>query len=271
MTGLLHFGVLALYGLSAALFAVSFLRSDRRLSKPAGFAIVGGVVLHNAALAAFVAEFRELPLVGLGPCLTAIALLVALGCVFAAFWWRTPAIGLVLAPVAVLLVAAALAVGIRPSGEAIVFRGPWFALHVVFAFAGYAGLTLAFAAGLMYLLQFRELKSKRLGAIFRFFPPLDTLDRLGRRALQFGFPFLSVALIVAWAWTERFGAGAAARNTEVIWGVLSWCVFVAALLARAGGGRRGYRGALASVVGFLVVVVAYMVLRISIEQGGGFL
>ena len=32
----------------------------------------------------------------------------------------------------------------------------------------------------MDLLLFRELKSKHVGAIVRFFPPLETLDRLGR-------------------------------------------------------------------------------------------
>ena len=118
-----------------------------------------------------------------------------------------------------------------------------------FAFVGYAGLTVAFAAGLMYLLQFRELKSKHFGAIFRFFPPLETLDRLGRRGLLVGFPFLTLAVLVGWAWTARFH-GVVAPGSRSSSGCSSpgWSSW-RAILARLGGGRRGHRGALASVIG----------------------
>src|SRR5690606_29189440 len=136
---------------------------------------------------------------------------------------------------------------------------------------GYAGLTVAAAAGLMYLLQFRELKSKHFGAIFRFFPPLEVLDRLGRRGILFGFPFLTGSLLVGWAWTARFHAADVPASSKLVWVVVSWVVFVAALLARAGGGRPSRRGALASVVGFVVVVVVYLVLRVQAAAGGGFL
>jgi membrane-bound metal-dependent hydrolase YbcI (DUF457 family) len=38
-----------------------------------------------------------------------------------------------------------------------------------------------------------------------------------------------------------------------------------------GGGRRGHRGAMASVLGFVVVVVAFLLLRTYDSQGGAFL
>jgi ABC-type transport system involved in cytochrome c biogenesis permease subunit len=142
---------------------------------------------------------------------------------------------------------------------------------VVLAFLGYAGLTVAFAAGLMYLIQFRELKSKHFGAIFRFFPPLDTLDRIGRGAVIAGMSFLTLALLVGWAWTERFGRPMSPGNPKVVWGILSWLVFAAALGARMGGGRPARRAALASVVGFAVVLMGYVVLRLGEAAGGAFL
>jgi HemX protein len=144
-------------------------------------------------------------------------------------------------------------------------------LHVVFAFVGYVGLTVAFAAGLMYLLQFRELKSKHFGAIFRFFPPLETLDRLGRRGLFVGFPFHTLALVLGWAWTARFHGLAAPDGYKLVWVILSWVVFVVAILARLGGGRPSHRGAVASVVGFVVVVVLYLLLRAQLPDQGTFL
>ena len=56
--------------------------------------------------------------------------------------------------------------GYQPAGPDRVFGrfDAWFYLHVLLAFGGYAGLALASGAGLLYLLQLRELKDKRFAA-----------------------------------------------------------------------------------------------------------
>lgn len=265
----LHLLSLALYALAAALLGVSMARSDRRLPGIATAVLSAALLAHGAELVAYVREFHELPLVGMGPSLSVFALLIAAGSLGLATLGRTGPVGLVLVPVAAAIAAIAQIVGLAPSGQVMDFQGPWFVFHVVLAFLGYAGLTVAFAAGLMYLIQFRELKGKHFGAIFRFFPPLDTLDRIGRGGVIAGMSFLTLALLVGWAWTERFGRPMSPGNPKVIWGILSWLVFAAALAARAGGGRVARRAAMASVVGFAVVLMGYVVLRLGEAAAGG--
>lgn len=270
MIAALHIVALLLYGAAAAVLGVSFARGGGQLARGANAALGVGVVAHAVGLVLYAAEY-ELPLVGLGPSLSTFAWLVALGTLIATSLSRARTLGLVLVPVVALLSATALAVGIHPARDAMQWRSAWFALHVLFAFVGYAGLAVAFAAGLMYLLQHRELKSKHFGAIFRFFPPLDSLDRLGRLGLMVGFPFLTLAVLLGSAWAARFGDLAVAGGDKLAWVFLSWLVFAGALAARLGGGRGGRRGALASVVGFVVVVLIYMVLRVQGSHGGAFL
>jgi HemX protein len=269
--GVLYWGALGAYGLTAALLVLSFARESGHLPRLGTMLLAVGVALHGAGVAAYVAEWGELPLVGLGPSLSSLGFLLGVGALLSVTMGGAGPLGLVLVPLVATLQAVALAAGVRPSGEALAFQGVWFVLHVVFAFLGYVGLTVAFAAGLMYVLQFRELKSKRFGAIFRFFPPLDTLDRLGRRGMFVGFGFLTLALLVGGAWRARFSGELPSRNPDVIWGVLTWIVFAVALAARTGKGRRGHRGAVASVVGFVVVVAAYFILRFHGDPAGGFL
>lgn len=271
MTAVLHSAALVLYSLAAVLFIVSLIREAARLATLAGLLLAAGAVAHAGGLAVFLAQWGELPLVGLGPSLSTLAFLITAGSLIVAAAGRVGPLGLVLVPVIALILAVALAVGIEPHGAPRAFQSVWFVLHVLLAFVGYAGLTVAFAAGVMYLLQFRQLKSKRFGAIFRFFPPLDTLDRIGARALMVGFPALSVALLLAGAWVARFPGPLVLRNQHILWGVLTWGVILAALLARAGGGRKGHRGAVASVLGFVVVVLAFLFLRMYYPQGGAFL
>lgn len=271
MTERLHLGALLMYAIATVLLGVSFARGDRRLPPLAALLLGAGLAAHAGALAAFAARYEELPLVGLGPSLSTLAFLIGLGTLIASTLGQAGTVGLVLIPVVAALAGVAVGVGVAPAGEPMAFRGVWFVLHVFFAFLGYVGLTLAAAAGLMYLMQFRELKSKHFGAIFRFFPPLETLDRLGRQGILLGFPFLTLALLLGWAWTARFHGAAQPGSTKLAWVILSWVVFVAAIVARLGEGRRGHRGALASVIGFVVVVVIYLVLRVQTSHGGAFL
>lgn len=271
MTTWLHLSSLFLYGTAAVLLGVSFTRGDRRLPSIARAILALALASHAWALVVFSSRWGELPLVGLGPSLSTLAFLVALGTLIASTLGHAGTVGLVLLPVVTLLMGTAVGVGVEPADEVVAFQGIWFVLHVVFAFVGYVGLTVAFAAGLMYLLQFRELKSKHFGAVFRFFPALDTLDRLGSRGLLVGFPFLTLSVLVGWAWTARFHGAPALGESKLVWVILSWAVFLAAILARLGGGRPSHRGALASVIGFVVVVVIYLVLRVQSSHGGVFL
>jgi HemX protein len=271
MVTTLHVLALVVYGGVGALLGRSLARGEEGAPPGTAALIAGAVALHAAALGAYTVRFDELPLVGLAPSLSTFALLVGVFLLLATGSLReTRPIGLVLAPLVALLLAAALALGIRPAPEALAFRGAWFSLHVIFAFLGHAALAVAFAAGLMYLLQFRELKGKHFGRMFRFFPPLETLDRLGRAAIVAGFPALTTSLVLGWAWTVRFQHSFEAGSPKVQWAVFTWLVFAAALAARFGGQGRERRGALVSVIGFAAVVLAYVVLRVA-ESGRLFL
>jgi len=270
MIGILHAIALAFYLLAGALVASTLAAGQREVTRPALFAIVAAVAAHCAALVAYSVEYGELPLVGLAASVSTLAFLIGAGLLLSTLLRQARPLALVLVPLIGMLLLVALMLGVRPSGAELEFRGVWFSLHVLMAFIGYAGLAIAFSAGLLYLLQFRALKEKNFGRAFRFLPPLETLDSVGQRALVLGLGALSFALLLAWAWTVRFRGSLTLRNPEVIWGVVTWLVFVSSLAARRGGaGDR--RGAAATVAGFTVVLLAYVVLRVLTASGHLFL
>jgi HemX protein len=271
MTGWLHGLALSCYGSVAIALFASLANGRSAPARATTYVLGAGLVGHAAALAAYALRYEQLPLAGLGPGLSTLTFLIALLLLAGAGRREGRPIGLVLAPLCTVLLGAALLIGVEPSASELAFRGVWFGLHVMLAFVGYACLALAFAAGLLYLLQFRELKEKRLGRVFRYFPSLTTLDMVGRRAIVVGFPGLSLGIALGWAWTLRYQRSLAFGDPEVIWGILTWFVFFALLFMRAGGAGRERRAALANVVGFLVVVTAYLVLRVSMTSGRMFL
>jgi HemX protein len=263
---------LVLYLGASGAFAASF-AGGRGLAPRTGSAMTAGaVILHGFGLIAFTATYGELPLVGLAPSVGTLAFLIALFLVTTRLTTDSRSLGIVLVPLIAVLLAIALVLGIAPEGQPMAFRGVWFSLHVLLAFVGYAGLAVSFAAGLLYLLQFRELKTKHLGRVFRFFPALPTLDRLGGLGVAVGFPALTLALLLGWAWTVRFQQTFAAGNPQVIWGVLTWFALGAVLALRSvRGPNTERRAAVATVAGFVVVVVSYLVLRVLLADGRVFL
>ena len=248
---------------AAGLLARAFSRSETVAPRSASLLTAAGFAAHAVALVLYVREFNEPPLVGLGPSLSTLAWITGAFNLVVLLRREARSVALVLTPLVAVLIGAALLAGIAPEGEVAAFRGAWLSLHVLAAFIGYAALALAFASGLLYLIQFRELKGRRFGRIFSFFPSLDALDRLSGRALAIGFGALTIGLALGWAWTLRFRGGMDTENPQVIWGVLTWLVFVGTLIARRGGADRERRGALVAVAGFLVVVITYVALRVG--------
>ncbi|MGQ0561878.1 MAG: cytochrome C assembly family protein [Gemmatimonadota bacterium] len=271
MTTVLHILTLGLYLLVGGMYSLSLAAGRAAVPKP-GVALIGAAVLvHLAALIAFTSTYGQLPLIGVGASLSSFAFLIGASLLAAALATESRPLGVVLAPVIVLLLIAVLALGVAPSGRDFEFGGVWFVAHVLLAFIGYAGMAVAFAASLLYLLQFRELKDKRFGRFFRFFPSLEMLDRVAHRALLVGFATLTLALVLGWAWTVQFRNSLELSDPKVVWALFSWFVFAGALASRSGGAGAERRGARMNVMAFAVIVFTYIVVRIAAARGGVFL
>ncbi|MEX0843258.1 MAG: cytochrome c biogenesis protein CcsA [Gemmatimonadota bacterium] len=269
MTHLLPF---LLYVCAFGLWVRCLLTGRRgRAVRVAMIVTVLAVASHAFALAAFWIRYDELPLVGPGPALSSLAFVGGLATVIIQGGREASRVALTLLPFILIVQGVALAIGIGPSPMVLDFQGTGFIVHVTFAFLGYQGLAVAFAAGVLYLVQHHELKEKRMGRFFEFIPRLEILDRLGRVGLWAGFGCLTVALAFGWWWTVENRGSLQMADPKVLWALLSWLVFVGILLVRLAPGRNDYRGALAAVVGFCVVIGSYVILRLTLGGSGLFL
>ncbi len=254
----------ALYIAASVRYAVRFARGRSGVPIWGTALVYLGVLSHAVGLTLYWTRFHEPPLVGLGPSLASLSLLVALGLAVLGAFASARALGLLLAPASALILVIALVIGIEPTGQAPAFRRPWLVFHVSLAFIGYAGWVVAAASGLMYLLQFRELKDKQLGAVFQFFPSLDTLDRLSEWALVTAFGALTLGVLLGWAWTLRFEPEVS--STKVMWGVLAWFVLGIAVWTRFSPRLSSRGAAIWNVAGFCLVFVAYLVAKMLVPE-----
>jgi len=225
------------------------------------FWAAGASVLHAVALVAAWVTFRAPPLVGFGPAAATLALALVTGFFLASRNSERWSAGLLVLPLVVGLLAASVGTGLSPAEPAIALRGPWLVGHVLAVLGGYASLLLASVAAVMYLLQFRALKQKEFGNVFRFFPSLESLDRMNRIGLAVGLPILALGILAGWSLTLTFERAFSLTERDVAFGLLTWAAYAAALAARGRPERFGPGTAIVSVVAFLASGAAFLVFR----------
>jgi ABC-type uncharacterized transport system permease subunit len=227
-----------------------------------------GVVAHAAALIAIAAQAGRAPLLGLGPALCFAGLALAMSLLVVEIVAAEVSLTLVAAPLAALATVAATAVGLRPAAEPEGVRGAWLVAHVALSFAGLAAFGTAAAAGVMYLLERRELKSRRFGALFRLFPPLDTLDRVNHVATVTGWLGLTLGVVLAVLYSLTYGE---THTSKLVWALSTWLGVTAVALGRILGAWRARRAAILTSATFVAVVALYVAARVAGGASGAFL
>ena len=268
MIAIAHFIAVTFYLGAAAIAALPF---ARRVKAPVVWVVVAlslGVGAHATALAGLTQKAGAASLTGLGPALSFAGLVLAVSLVIVESLAREVSLTLVAAPLAALVTMAGNLTGMHPFLEPQGARAVWLTMHIVLSFIGIAAYGTAAAAGTMYLVARRELKSAHFGAIFRFFPPLDTLDRVNHLASIAGFLGLTLGLALAAAYSFQYHA---LVLPQIIWGVGAWAGVSALALGRILRGWQARRAALMSAVTFASVVALYVVFRMASLNRGQFL
>jgi len=268
MIAIAHFVAVTFYVAAAAIAALPFARRVKAPVGPVIVALLLGIGAHATALAGLTRASGAASLTGLGPGLSFAGLVLAISLVIVESLAREVSLTLVAAPVAALVTVAANIAGMRPFLEPQGARAVWLSLHIILSFIGIAAYATAAAAGTMYLVARRELKSGRFGPIFRSFPPLDTLDRVNHVASIAGFLGLTLGLALAAAYSFEYRA---LVIPQIIWGMGAWLGVSALALGRVLRGWQARRAALMSAVSFASVVALYVVFRLASFNRGQFL
>ena len=162
-------------------------------------------------------------------------------------------LGAFVLPIVVLL--SLKATTARPSSLAPVLASAWIWIHIALAMVGFAAFVFNFVGALMYLLQERQLKTKRPGAIYYRLPALETLDRLTFRTLALCFPFLTVGLLLGAIWARTAWGSALAFDPLAFFSLVAWVISAGNLAGRAAAGWHGRRAAYFAIVGFAALVL----------------
>ena len=268
MIAIAHFIAISLYIGAAALAATPFARPVGAPVRGVASLLVAGVLVHATGLVLFARAVGAVPLTGLGPSLSFAGLVLATTLVIVELLAHEVTLTLVAAPLAALPTTFANVIGLTPGTEPAGMKGVWLFAHIALSFVGIAAFATAAAAGTMYLIERRELKSRRFGPIFRFFPPLATLDRVNHVAAIAGWLGLTLGVVLAASYSIAYRE---MNMPQLMWGTGAWAAVTAVALGRVLGGWQARRAAMYSSLTFAVVLLVYVAIRVAGPAAGKFL
>lgn len=132
-------------------------------------------------------------------------------------------------------------------------------LHRTLSVLGFAAFALSFALGLMYIIQERQVKSKKLGIMYFRMPPLESMDQLNFKVVAIGFPLFTLGFLTGGIWiTQATNMPFFSWDLKTWPLVAGWIIYGWVFFGRFLTGLRGRRAALGSVTGFIIVMFSYL-------------
>jgi len=167
--------------------------------------------------------------------------------------YRLSLLGLFTSPLAFIFQAFALIAPLDspPGPRARVVAQPWLEAHAAISIIAYGAFALAFVAGVMYLIQERQLKTHRFRGLFFHLPPIADLAVAIHRLIFTGFILLSLGLLAGFAVKVEWSK---VEWSKLIWGVSVWLIYGGILQADKWRRVTPRRVALLSVVAFSVTL-----------------
>lgn len=139
-----------------------------------------------------------------------------------------------------------------------VLRSWWLPVHVTLALLGNGIFALTAIAGLMYLVQERLIKTKRIGRFHRLLPSLEILDAMNRQGLPMGFFLLTLGIISGALWAGSAWGSYWTWDPKETWSLVTWFAYAAMIHQRLALGWRGRRSAALAIFGFVLVMFTFV-------------
>ena len=252
-------GVL-MYALGTLAGAAAARSGDRRRLAQARLCGVLGAVYHLIVLLSQGARTGHFPVTGAPEAFLALSSAVVLAALGIDALRRFSALLVGTLPLALITSLLSTVLLVAPSGP----EGPppppsaWIALHIFTALGGYLAFAVAFVTGILYLVAQRQLKDRTLPSTLGLMPPLQTLARLNLRSMAAGAILMAGGILVGYAQARVvYNRDFDRLDAKIILSTFTFVAYVVVLALNRRPDFRGRRTALASVAGFLLVMVTF--------------
>jgi len=255
-----------LYLLAAGGFTVFIIRQQKWVFRWSYWLLVAGFLFHTMFLGYGYYQLGLAPVLDLRSALSFFAWSLVGVYLIVQVRFKLMVLGSFVAPLAAFLMIISSAMPLTAGPVKPLFKSLWLTIHVGTVFAGDALLTIACLAAIMYLIQERQIKQKRLGSMYNRLPSLATLDHINYYSIVYGFPFLTVGMMTGSVYAQVALGRYWQWDPKEVWSLVLWLFYAALLHQRLAVGWQGRRAAIMSIVCFGVLIFTFV--GVSLLMGG---
>lgn len=219
---------------------------------------------HTIWLLARGIEAKRYPLVGTEETSAYLSWCLVVSYLVASLWYNATALGSFIFPIILALSTIAAVTPeslIVPEGIDQPLQRILFPVHAGLILLAYSAFFIAFGAGVMYMIQERELRLKRFSAIFFRLPSLDTCDAISSKAMAIGFVLFTFGIAAGLGW-QRARDGQYWHGDPIeIFSLFTWLIYLFLVQSRISVKWGGRTAALASIVSFMIVIFSLVGVR----------
>jgi HemX protein len=190
------------------------------------FAVGLGFIFQTAFLSVRGHALGRCPITNLFEVFVFLAWSIALIYMLIGPAYRLSLMGAFTAPLVFLIQTFALLAPIDLQHPVKLPADPWLEFHASMSMVAYGAFALACIAGIMYLVQERQIKTHQLHSIFYHLPPLTDLFAAITRLLWWGFALYTLGLV------SGFFVGQPLPWAQVICAIGVWILYAAILQGR---------------------------------------
>ena len=183
---------LILYLIATAGFLFFIIKKNKKVGFWSHRVLLVGFVLNSIYLALGYYQLGAVPALNFRGALSFFSWTIIGAYIIFQLRFRIMVLGSFVVPFSTFLMIISSTIPISPITVRPIFKGFWLPLHVATALLGDAIFAIAFIAGVMYLIQEHQIKTKRLGAFYSRLPSLNSLDSINYQAINYGFLLLTI-------------------------------------------------------------------------------
>ncbi|MFP5214059.1 MAG: c-type cytochrome biogenesis protein CcsB [Acidobacteriota bacterium] len=246
------------YGIGTVGYLIYLMRDWFPIHRASWGVLLIGAVFHLCAIVIRAQETHHLPVTNSQEAASFFAFMLIVSYLLAQIRLQVRILGSFVSPLAVIfmLTSTLLPAGILPQDN--ILRSGWVIFHVTALFLANSLFALAASAGVMYLVQERNIKRKNFGFLYPRFPSLERLDQINYYCIVVGFPLMTLGLIAGFAYASTVWRSSWGWDPKEIFSLITWFIYAISIHERLTVGWRGRRAAWLAIFGFSAVLTTFL-------------
>ncbi len=190
-----------------------------------------------------------------------ITLIIVLILLFAALSKPVEKLGIAVFPIASLMIGMSLLVPVK--AQLLQTRGVPMEIHIMSSIVAFSLLNIAAFQAILLAIQDSKLKNHQTNLLIQSLPPLQTMESLLFQMIGMGLVFLSTSLLSGFFFIEDLFAQHLAHKTVL--SIFAWIIFSGLLIGRHYYGWRGKPAIRWTLIGFVLLLLAYFGSKLVLE------